>query len=86
MDINDKIWAAERRVEQMARDVASHADYIRECGAEPWAVYMCDKIKRGQRPQNETPVAVRTSAGEAMDLANELRRRHPAHSFTVGAY
>ena len=74
------------REAQRLQDIADHADYIRECGAEPFAVYRCDKIRRGERPQNETPIAVRTSAGEAMDLANMLKASDRAHTYTVGAY
>lgn len=74
------------RETQRIKDIEAHADYIRECGAEPFAVYRCDRIGRGQTPQNETPVAVRTSAGEAMDLANTLKASDRAHSYVVGAY
>lgn len=79
-------FTREARKTQRMQDIADHAEYIRECGAEPFAVYRCDRIKRGQTPQNETPVAVRASASEAMDLARSLRRDDTAHSYTVGAF
>jgi len=77
---------AEHARAERAADIAAHAAYIRRCGAEPWAVYRCDKLRRGQRPANEVAVAVRTTPGEAMTLANSLKRRFPEASFVVGAY
>lgn len=50
-----------------------------------WTVYQCDKIKRGQTPQNERAVATGfNTPGEAMDYANALKRADSAHSYTVG--
>jgi len=51
----------------------------------PWAVYRCDRIKRGQMPTGETLVSGHLTPGEAMDKANRLKRVDPAHSYTVGA-
>lgn len=84
--MTDAQFIKDRQEAQRLKDIADHAAYIRECGAEPFAVYRCDRIGRGQTPQNETPVAVRTSAGEAMSLANTLKATDRAHSYTVGAY
>lgn len=50
----------------------------------PWAVYRCDKIKRGQAPQNEVFVSGHLSASEAMAEANRLRFGNGAHSYVVG--
>ena len=51
-----------------------------------WAVYQCDRIARGQAPQNERAVETGfATPGAAMDRANELRRADRAHSYTVGS-
>jgi hypothetical protein len=52
----------------------------------PWAIYRCDRIKRGQSPQNEVFVSGHLTPGEAMDEANRLRRADAAHSYTVGGF
>lgn len=80
------VFTRQHNEAQRLKDIAGHAAYIRDCGAEPWAVYRCDRIGRGQTPQNETPVAVRTSPSEAMDLANTLKAKDRDHSYVVGAY
>lgn len=50
-----------------------------------WNVYRCDRIRRGQAPQNEMEYETGfATAGEAMDRANELRRADPRHSYIVG--
>lgn len=50
-----------------------------------WTIYQCDRIQRGQAPQNEREIETGfATAGAAMDRANELRRADPAHSYTVG--
>jgi len=51
----------------------------------PWAVYRCDRIRRGETPQNETLVSGHLTPSEAMDEANRLKRADPAHGYTVGA-
>lgn len=84
--MNDATFIQAIHEAQRIKDIDAHAAYIRECGAEPFAVYRCDRIERGQAPQNETPVAVRPSAGDAMDLANTLKAQDPRHSYTVGCY
>jgi len=84
--MTDATFSQARREAQRIKDIEAHAAYIRECGAEPFAVYRCDRIAKGQEPQNETPVAVRPSAGDAMDLANTLKAQDCRHSYTVGCY
>lgn len=84
--MTDADFISARYETQRLKDVQDHAAYIRECGAEPFAVYRCDRIVRGQTPQNETPVAVRTSADEAMKLADTLKASDCAHSYVVGEY
>lgn len=52
---------------------------------EIFTVYRCDRIRRGQSPQNEVIAETGfATAGEAMDRANELRRADRDHSYTVG--
>ena len=51
----------------------------------PWAVYRCDRIARGQAPQNEVFVSGHLTPAEAMTEANRLRRADGAHSYVVGA-
>lgn len=50
----------------------------------PWIVYRCDRIGRGETPENETEVARAATASEAFDKACELRRSDNKHSYTVG--
>ena len=50
----------------------------------PWAVYRCDRIARGQEPQNEVLISGHLTPGEAMDEANRLRGTDRLHSYTVG--
>jgi len=83
--MTDAQFHADRIAAERAADIAAHAAYIRECGGEPYAVYRCDRIKRGQAPTGEVAVAVRASAGEAMAAANACKRADPAHSYVVGA-
>lgn len=52
----------------------------------PWAVYRCDRIHRGQAPQNEVFVSGHLTPSEAMDEANRLKRADRAHSYTVGGF
>ena len=50
-----------------------------------WAVYECDKIKRGEPPKNETLLEIGyDTPGDAMDRANELKRLNRSRSYTVG--
>jgi len=83
MQTADADFIRQHREAQRQRDIALHAAYIRECGAEPYGVYRCDLLTRGATPKNETLVAVRASAGEAMDEANRIKRSDPAHSYVV---
>lgn len=82
--MTDTEFTQQQNEAQRLKDIEDHAAYIRECSADPFLVYRCDRIERGQSPQNETPVAVRPSAREAMDEANRLQRKDRAHSYTVG--
>lgn len=84
--MTDATFIQARREAQRIKGIEAHAAYIRECGAEPFAVYRCNRIAKGQTPQNETPVAVRSSAAEAMDEANRIQRADHAHSYVVGLY
>lgn len=53
--------------------------------ADTFAVYQCDRIKRGAAPENERVVATGfATAGEAMGHANALRCADSARSYTVG--
>lgn len=49
------------------------------------AVYRCDKLKRGQYPQNEHLVSTHPTTRAAIEEANRLARLDPAHSYVVGA-
>ena len=50
-----------------------------------WGVYECDRIKRGETPQNERLIGLGYDRpGDAMDRANELKRTNPGRSYTVG--
>ncbi|VDS07549.1 hypothetical protein PARHAE_00726 [Paracoccus haematequi] len=51
----------------------------------PWAVYRCDRIQRGQTPQNEVFVSGHLTPGEAMDEANRLKAGDRSNSYIVGA-
>ena len=51
-----------------------------------WAVYECDKIKRGQTPQNERLVEGGFPyPSDAMDRANDLARANRTKSYVVGS-
>ena len=76
--MTDATFIQARREAQRVKDIEAHAAYIRECGAEPFAVYRCDRMG--------TPVAMRPSAAEAMDLADTLKAQDCRHSYVVGCY
>ncbi len=50
-----------------------------------WAVYRCDRIQRGQAPQNEVFVSGHRTPGEAMDEANRLKLLDRSSGYVVGA-
>ena len=50
----------------------------------PWAVYRCDRLTRGDTPQNEQLISGHLTPMEAMHEANRLKRADMAHSYTVG--
>lgn len=50
----------------------------------PWAVYQCDRIQRGQAPQNEVFASGHLTIDDAMSEANRRQRADRAHSYVVG--
>lgn len=50
-----------------------------------WAIYECDKIERGQQPQNEIDTGERfADSGEAWARVATLKAANPGKSFTLG--
>lgn len=47
-------------------------------------VYECDLIGYLQPPQNEKPIRMFLSFGEASEYANQSKRQNPQNSYTVG--